>query len=337
MRFRKWTLVFLAVAMLAAAGVGAVMAAPSAQEANGDPVEEQGTSSERVRPYLGIAVAPLTMRAREALDIPEDVEGVVVRGVRDEGPGHDAGLHRGDVITTADGVAVPTVGAFREMLQGLQPGDALVLTIIREGETLDVTVTVGEAPHRRRPDNPDRPQDRPNQLPAWLTQLLRFVRTYPNLVDGQLRLLNGEHEVVTFDVTVGTVTGTGENVVGVEKRDDTAVRFKLAEDSVVIKGMHRAELSDLEEGDHVVVLEKDGVVQAVVAAPFRQVRQRPEDAPRNVDESVLQQLKRLWNASVEADQRLQEQLEAIERHIQEIEERLERLEQNQPVLQGQFS
>ena len=337
MQFRKWTLVFLAVAMLVAAGVGAVMAAPPAQEANGDPVEEQGTSSERVRPYLGIAVAPLTMRAREALEIPEDVEGVVVRGVRDEGPGHDAGLHRGDVITTADGVAVPTVRAFREILQGLQPGDTLDLTVIREGEIEEITVTVGEAPRRHRPDRPDRPQDRPNQLPAWLTQLLRFVRTYPNLVDGQLRLLNAEHEVVTYDVTVGTVTGTGENVVGVQKRDDTAVRFRLAEDSVVLKGLRRVELSDLEEGDHVIVLEQDGVVKAVVAAPFRRVRPKPEEAPGNVDESVLQQLKRLWNASVEADHRLQEQLEAIERHIQAIEERLERLEQNQPVLQGQLS
>jgi len=53
----------------------------------------------------------------------------------------------GDVITAIDGQPVTT---FNQLLAFLttnkSPGDAVVLTILREGETMDVTVTLGERP-----------------------------------------------------------------------------------------------------------------------------------------------------------------------------------------------
>ena len=94
---------------------------------------------------------------------------------------------------------------------------------------------------------------------------------------------------------------------------------------MVIKAFHRVELERLEEGDHVAVLEIDGEVKAVVAGPFKHPRPEPDD-PR--PDSVLEQLRRLWNASQEADHALQGQLDAIKRQMERIENRLERLEQS---------
>jgi 2-alkenal reductase len=56
-------------------------------------------------------------------------------------------LAGGDVITGIDGQPVTT---FNQLLAFLttnkSPGDTVVLTILREGQTMDVTVTLGARP-----------------------------------------------------------------------------------------------------------------------------------------------------------------------------------------------
>ena len=111
-------------------------------------------------PYLGISSNPdLTLTEIEALGL-NTYTGAYVSSVTPGGPADQAGIRGGsqptnlegllaggDIITAIDGLPVAT---FDDLLSYLttnkSPGDTVVLTILREGQTMDVTVTLGARP-----------------------------------------------------------------------------------------------------------------------------------------------------------------------------------------------
>jgi 2-alkenal reductase len=111
-------------------------------------------------PYLGISSNPdLTLAEIEALGL-NTYTGAYVSSVTPGGPADQAGIRGGsqptnidrllaggDVITAIDGQPVAT---FDDLLSYLttnkSPGDSVALTVLREGQTMDVTVTLGSRP-----------------------------------------------------------------------------------------------------------------------------------------------------------------------------------------------
>jgi 2-alkenal reductase len=111
-------------------------------------------------PYLGISSDPdLSLAEIEALGL-NTYTGAYVTQVTPGGPADQAGIRGGsqptnlerlqaggDVIIAIDGQPVNT---FDELLAYLttnkSPGDTVVLTILREGQSMDVTVTLGVRP-----------------------------------------------------------------------------------------------------------------------------------------------------------------------------------------------
>jgi serine protease Do len=96
----------------------------------------KGESPNRRR--LGTALAPpnVTKRLRSAAGLSE-VDGLLVRGVEEGSPAEAAGLLTGDVLVTAGGVALTSVDALYDALDGT--GD-LELAIVRATDELTVTV-----------------------------------------------------------------------------------------------------------------------------------------------------------------------------------------------------
>jgi S1-C subfamily serine protease len=112
------------------------------------------------RAYLGISGGDITPQTAEALDLPVD-RGVIVDEAYEGGPGAEAGLRGatgearvsgqavpsgGDIITAVDGEEISGMEDIISLINGAQPGDELVLTILRDGEQQDVDVTLGERP-----------------------------------------------------------------------------------------------------------------------------------------------------------------------------------------------
>ncbi|MCH8199454.1 MAG: PDZ domain-containing protein [Chloroflexi bacterium] len=126
MRFRKQLIAFLSVLVLGGATLGAALAAPSSQSTEGDaseaPASESATAPDP-KAYLGLAVQPLTEPIRERLELPADLEGVVI--VRAHGPAAEAGLQRGDVILSAGGVDVASPEDLKAVVLSNDPGDVL--------------------------------------------------------------------------------------------------------------------------------------------------------------------------------------------------------------------
>lgn len=114
------------------------------------------------RPRLGIEIFPVSSypdRAREVLGMPD--HGLVVASVQAGGPGEEAGLvpasftatiddvaypAGGDIILSANGVALSQASDLFGVLEGAEEGDQLRLGVWRGGETRDVTVVLRVVP-----------------------------------------------------------------------------------------------------------------------------------------------------------------------------------------------
>ncbi len=98
-----------------------------------------------VRGWLGVMIGDLTDDLREAFDV--DVrEGVLVQQVVKDGPAEKAGMRDGDVITEMNGDPVTSTDDFRFRVAQIRPGRDVGLTVIRDGRSRQIDVTLGELP-----------------------------------------------------------------------------------------------------------------------------------------------------------------------------------------------
>jgi len=132
-------------------------ARPSTQRAT----TEQPRQPTTARAWLGINGTTLTSDLAEAMDLDATQKGVLILNVVNGSPADEAGLRGGfralnlngermpiggDVIVAVDGKDMTTMENLVALVAGKEPGDKLTLTILRDGEQSDVTVTLGERP-----------------------------------------------------------------------------------------------------------------------------------------------------------------------------------------------
>lgn len=70
--------------------------------------------------------------------------GILVASVNNGGPAYNAGIRMGDVITAVDGKEVTSFEDLSSYLGDKKPGDSIILSVNRSGQTSDVKVTLGE-------------------------------------------------------------------------------------------------------------------------------------------------------------------------------------------------
>ena len=266
MRFRKQLIVFLSVLAIAGATVGATLAATSLQSAEGQADEgdapETANADPEAKAYLGVVVRRLTERARERLDVPEDLEGAVVVKARRNSPAAEAELQRGDVIVSANDEDIASPQDLKEVVQGLSPGDEMGIVYYRDGARVQVSVTLAERPvhsgggHGARTGDP----------------LRKFLNVFPKAVDGSFRVVDDDGEVHVYEMAQGSITGIGEGSLTIEKATGETAAFEIGDDALIVKNGEEVELADLEEGDRAVVLSVDGEVTAVAVGPLRHRR-----------------------------------------------------------------
>jgi hypothetical protein len=73
-----------------------------------------------------------------------DVAGLRVSGVRPGSPADRAGLMGGDVIVEFGGTPVKDLYEYTDALYSKKPGDVVIVTVLRKGERVTLTATLGE-------------------------------------------------------------------------------------------------------------------------------------------------------------------------------------------------
>lgn len=108
------------------------------------------------RPWLGIASDSTAMaHTVGTLEAMPDVRffpmesalgGALVAAVEEDGPAAVAGIEEGDVISSFNGSSIRSFSDLREALSEAAPGDEMEVELLRDGESVTVTVTLGAHP-----------------------------------------------------------------------------------------------------------------------------------------------------------------------------------------------
>ncbi|HEY8446842.1 MAG TPA: trypsin-like peptidase domain-containing protein [Thermomicrobiales bacterium] len=100
-----------------------------------------------IYPYFGIGFQTVTWNLAAQLELPVD-NGVLVTDVVSNSPADDAGIQPGDIIVAIDGQPIDQENSFSEVLFEHEPGETVIATVNRDGDEIEVEVTLAE-----RPDN----------------------------------------------------------------------------------------------------------------------------------------------------------------------------------------
>jgi S1-C subfamily serine protease len=125
----------------ASQGVGFAVSAEQAI-ASADQLIEEGFVR---HPLLGIAGIDVSPEVAEEFGL-EASRGAVVDSVQEGTGAAEAGMRPGDIIVGIDGEPLATMSELVAEVRRRAPGDQLTLTVIRDGEELEVDVTLGERP-----------------------------------------------------------------------------------------------------------------------------------------------------------------------------------------------
>ena len=90
------------------------------------------------KPYLGVSVIDVT----ESYQIYGLPQGAAIQAVTEDSPAEKAGLKIGDIVTKAGDQQITCGDDLVKAIAGVNAGDDLVLTIYRQGQTLEITVTI---------------------------------------------------------------------------------------------------------------------------------------------------------------------------------------------------
>ena len=112
------------------------------------------------KPYIGVTISALGSDYQRF-----GLSGVVVQSVEKDSPAEKAGLKEDDIITAANGEPVDENSDLTSAVSKCSEGDSLKLSVTRQGEELEITVTVGIKTQSALADDEDSDEDSVQQDP----------------------------------------------------------------------------------------------------------------------------------------------------------------------------
>ena len=97
------------------------------------------------RGWIGVAIQDVDENLAKSFNLKK-AEGILVSEVQQGSPAEKAGLQQGDVILRLDNKVLDDVNDLRNQISLLHPKDKAVLQIIRDGNTKDIAISIGEQP-----------------------------------------------------------------------------------------------------------------------------------------------------------------------------------------------
>ena len=210
-------------------GIAFAIPASTAKEVVGNLIE----SGAVMRGWLGVQIQPVTAEIGESLGL-EGTKGALVSDAQAEGPGRDAGIKAGDVITAVNDRDVASPRELSRIIASYAPKSKVDITLWRGGEEQTVKVELGQLPG--------------DQASAT-----------PSTVDPS----QGDTSLDQFGLTVtGADDGNGLVVTDVEPGSPAAERGILAGD--VILAVNSSEVTNAEDIEGAVSAAEDAGRTAVL-------------------------------------------------------------------------
>jgi membrane-associated protease RseP (regulator of RpoE activity) len=225
-----------ALAVAAVAGVLVFRAIDSGSSASAAP-GAQDQQQQQEKAWLGVLFA----RTPDGLTIAQ----VIADSAADK-----AGLKRSDVIKAVNSTAVETVQELRDQLKDKNVGDTITLSIERDGQAQDVSVTLEAQPEPLPVANPLLPE----------LENIPVDELFSHVQGGQFNFTDEQGNPFTVTIDVGTVA----SVDAAAKTLTLDLNAGGSKTYTVDDEDFGAKLSDLEQGDNVAVMRVGDDVRAVV-------------------------------------------------------------------------
>ncbi len=113
-------------------------------------IEQVKTIGKIVYPFLGVRYILITPEAQAERDLSVDEGALIIKGdngeaaVVPDSAADKAGLKEGDIILEVGGEKITLQNSLAKIIREYQPGDKLVLKILREEEEMTIEVILGE-------------------------------------------------------------------------------------------------------------------------------------------------------------------------------------------------
>ncbi len=105
-----------------------------------------------VRPFLGVRFVMLTSEQAQELGLDEDYGAILLSGsflsepaIYPNGPADEADLRDKDIILEVDGQKLDAKNYLNEIIRNYKSGDSVVLKVWRAGDSMEVTVVLGDS------------------------------------------------------------------------------------------------------------------------------------------------------------------------------------------------
>jgi serine protease Do len=108
------------------------------------------------RGFIGVQIQQVTAELAQALDLDAPT-GALVAEVRSGSPADRAGIEPGDLIISFNGQKVEKMRDLPRLVGMTQPGTEATIEVLRDGEVLSLTVTVGETTGDQQAAGPSSP------------------------------------------------------------------------------------------------------------------------------------------------------------------------------------
>ena len=92
--------------------------------------------------YLGVMVDTVSPEKAASLHLKNG--GAVIANVDQDGPASHAGLQTGDIVVAFNGTPVSSSDQFASLIHASAPGSTVMMTVIRNGQSKDLKVTLGD-------------------------------------------------------------------------------------------------------------------------------------------------------------------------------------------------
>ncbi|GAB2505354.1 Do family serine endopeptidase [Arenimonas alkanexedens] len=194
-----------------------------------------------VRGQLGVRIQDVDRERLEELGLDRPI-GAFVDSVENGSAAAKAGIRPGDVITRFNGREVGRSAELPPMVGAMPPGSRASVTLMRDGKTLDLAVTLAALDATAAPTAP---ADRVTPAPAAGNALGVVVEELDPSARGALGLRAGE------GVLVGRVVGLAARQAGLASGD---VILQVGRSNVGTVAEFNAAVKDLASGDEVRLL-----------------------------------------------------------------------------------
>ena len=123
-------------------------------------VDQLKQYGETRRGWLGVHVQNVTEEIAASLGLPEP-KGALVAKVSPDSPAATAGIQPSDVILTFDGEPIENMRGLPRAVAATAIGKAVAVQLLRKGQTMDVTVTVGRLPEDEEAEDATKDEEEP--------------------------------------------------------------------------------------------------------------------------------------------------------------------------------